>query len=128
MQLLIGKRNYLSFLRRTELDKTNFSCKFSRYGFNSEGYLKVYDRVVEFKKIIRKGKILGINIGKNKTSTDAADDYLKGLKLFAATADYLVVNISSPNTPGLRDLQNKNELNILLDKVLLNKNKIKWKQ
>jgi dihydroorotate dehydrogenase len=64
-----------------------------------------------------KNQILGINIGKNKLSTDAVDDYLKGVKAFSEYADYLVVNISSPNTPGLRSLQNKKELEELIDPV-----------
>ena len=60
---------------------------------------------------------MGINIGKNKTSTDAVRDYLEGVKHFATHADYLVINISSPNTPGLRSLQNKAELENLIDPV-----------
>ena len=64
-----------------------------------------------------KNQILGINIGKNKLSTDAVDDYLKGVKAFSEYADYLVVNISSPNTPGLRSLQNRKELEELIDPV-----------
>ena len=52
---------------------------------------------------------VGVNVGKNKTTpeADALEDYRKGLSAFADLADYLVVNISSPNTPGLRDLQNE---------------------
>jgi dihydroorotate dehydrogenase len=79
--------------------------------------LKVHERVAKFRKKSENFQILGVNIGKNKTSTDAVDDYLKGLKTFCGDADYLVINISSPNTPGLRDLQKKNELEILIDKV-----------
>ena len=62
-------------------------------------------------------KILGINIGKNKTSTDTVKDYLKGVSAFEQFADYLVINISSPNTPGLRSLQSKKELENLIDPV-----------
>ena len=87
------------------------------YGFNSDGYLKVHERVADFRKTSKPFQILGVNIGKNKTSTDAAEDYLKGLKTFGEQADYLVINISSPNTPGLRDLQKKNELELLIEKV-----------
>lgn len=58
-----------------------------------------------------------MNLGKNKTSTDAAADYVEGVKKFGHLADYLVINISSPNTPGLRALQNKDELEKLLEKV-----------
>ena len=72
---------------------------------------------MKFKNTSERYQILGVNIGKNKTSTDAADDYLNGLKKFGNHVDYLVINISSPNTPGLRDLQKKNELEVLIDKV-----------
>ena len=72
-------------------------------------------------------QILGINIGKNKLSQDAVDDYLKGVKAFSEYADYLVVNISSPNTPGLRSLQNKKELEQLIDPVNLKKKNIDFK-
>lgn len=60
---------------------------------------------------------MGVNLGKNKTSPDAAGDYLKGVSKFGPVADYLVINISSPNTPGLRDMQRQDELKSLLSKV-----------
>lgn len=63
------------------------------------------------------GMPLGINLGKNKSSTDAAADYVAGVQTLGPLADYLVVNVSSPNTPGLRDLQGKAELQDLLTKV-----------
>lgn len=58
--------------------------------------------------------IKGLNIGKNKTSTDAVADYVTGLQKLYAHADYITVNISSPNTEGLRDLQQKQQLDELL--------------
>ncbi|KAL2300056.1 hypothetical protein Nmel_012015 [Mimus melanotis] len=60
---------------------------------------------------------LGVNLGKNKSSADAAADYVAGVRTLGPLADYLVVNVSSPNTPGLRDLQGKAELRDLLSKV-----------
>lgn len=63
------------------------------------------------------GMPLGVNLGKNKSSTDAAADYVAGVRTLGPLADYLVVNVSSPNTPGLRDLQGKAELRDLLTKV-----------
>lgn len=60
---------------------------------------------------------LGINLGKNKLSQDTGADYLQGVRVLGSLADYLVVNVSSPNTPGLRDLQGKAELRQLLQKV-----------
>lgn len=67
------------------------------------------------------GLPLGINLGKNKLSQDAGADYLEGVKVLGPLADYLVVNVSSPNTPGLRDLQGKAELRQLLHTVGLQK-------
>lgn len=63
------------------------------------------------------GMPLGVNLGKNKGSVDAAADYVAGVRTLGPLADYLVVNVSSPNTPGLRDLQGKAELHDLLTKV-----------
>lgn len=60
------------------------------------------------------GLPLGINLGKNKLSQDAASDYLEGVRALGLLADYLVVNVSSPNTPGLRNLQGKAKLRQLL--------------
>ncbi|XP_021570243.1 dihydroorotate dehydrogenase (quinone), mitochondrial [Carlito syrichta] len=64
------------------------------------------------------GLPLGINLGKNKTSEDAAADYVEGVRVLGPLADYLVVNVSSPNTAGLRSLQEKVELRCLLTRVL----------
>lgn len=64
---------------------------------------------------------LGINLGKNKTSApDSHQDYIDGVKAFAPFADYLVVNVSSPNTPGLRSLQKREYLMDLISKVFEN--------
>jgi len=62
--------------------------------------------------------VLGVNLGKNKASADAARDYEQGVARLARFADYLVVNVSSPNTPGLRALQGRRELEALLRRVL----------
>ena len=60
---------------------------------------------------------MGVNLGKNKESADPVDDYVLGVRLFGEVADYLVVNVSSPNTPGLRNMQGGEQLEELLDKV-----------
>ncbi len=75
-------------------------------GFNNDGMVKIANRV---KKIYPFTTPLGANIGKNKTTPqkNALDDYEILIETFKDLSDYLVVNISSPNTPGLRDLQNK---------------------
>ena len=62
--------------------------------------------------------IVGVNIGANKESADRAGDYVAGVARFADVADYIAINISSPNTPGLRDLQEKAALTGLLDRVV----------
>jgi dihydroorotate dehydrogenase len=67
--------------------------------------------------------ILGVNLGKNKTSEDAVGDYVKGVQSFSVLADYLVVNVSSPNTPGLRAMQGRKQLQSLLDAVVAERDK-----
>lgn len=89
----------------------------NRYGFNSDGHEAVYNRLKEVKSDPNFEGIVGVNLGKNKLSEDAAFDYMEGLRKFADLADYFVVNISSPNTPGLRNLQSKNNLQNLLLKL-----------
>ncbi|WP_375460100.1 quinone-dependent dihydroorotate dehydrogenase [uncultured Enterovirga sp.] len=76
----------------------------NRNGFNSEG-LEVYVRRLAGRG--RAAGFLGANLGKNKETEDAAADYVAGIAATAPLADYLVVNVSSPNTPGLRDLQGR---------------------
>ncbi|NXL65866.1 PYRD dehydrogenase, partial [Chordeiles acutipennis] len=94
----------------------------NRYGFNSHGHAAVERRLRARQetqlRLTGAGMPLGVNLGKNKTSTDAAADYMAGVRMLGPLADYLVVNVSSPNTPGLRDLQGKAELRDLLTQVL----------
>ncbi|KAM6176924.1 dihydroorotate dehydrogenase (quinone), mitochondrial isoform 2-T2 [Erethizon dorsatum] len=94
----------------------------NRCGFNSQGLLAVERRLRARQqrqtRLTADGLPLGINLGKNKTSVDAAADYAEGIRVLGPLADYLVVNVSSPNTPGLRSLQGKAELRHLLTKVL----------
>jgi len=73
----------------------------NRMGFNNDGIDAALARVVKAK---RRG-VLGINVGANKDSTDRIADYQAGVARAAPVADYVTINISSPNTPGLRDLQ-----------------------
>ncbi|XP_055608249.1 dihydroorotate dehydrogenase (quinone), mitochondrial-like [Uranotaenia lowii] len=95
----------------------------NRYGFNSEGHQAVFERLQKVQQANGESKVtLGINLGKNKLSDDAVGDYTEGIKRFSKIADYLVINISSPNTPGLRSMQNKSTLQILLSEVLKARN------
>ena len=89
----------------------------NRYGFNSDGHDKVSERVRKLKSANFEG-ILGVNLGKNKTSDDPIEDYVTGVNVFGPMCNYLVINISSPNTPGLRSMQNKDQLYNLLKAVI----------
>lgn len=86
----------------------------NRMGFNNEGALDAAQRL----KAKRSSDVIGINIGKNKTQQDAVADYRSGATVLGPLADYLVVNVSSPNTPGLRDLQAVEELRPILQVVV----------
>ncbi len=86
----------------------------NRMGFNNDGMEAVAARL---QKRPRTG-ILGVNLGKNKDSLDANEDYRLGIGKLATLADYLVINVSSPNTPGLRSLQGREPLQSLLATVL----------
>jgi dihydroorotate dehydrogenase len=70
-------------------------------------------------KSLRPGRLLAVNLGKNKTSkADDHEDYVKGVKMLGPYADVIVVNVSSPNTPGLRGLQRGESLFDLLSQVV----------
>jgi len=89
----------------------------NRYGFNSDGHEKVLDRIKELRAQGFQGHV-GVNLGKNKLSPHPIKDYVDGIKLFGPLADYLVINISSPNTPGLRDWQRVSHLKDLLSELV----------
>ncbi|HLY58813.1 MAG TPA: quinone-dependent dihydroorotate dehydrogenase [Stellaceae bacterium] len=86
----------------------------NRLGFNSEGLDAVRRRLV----LRRKSGIIGANVGMNRDSSDAAADYTQGIAALGAYADYLVINISSPNTPGLRDLQRPEKARSLIEAAI----------
>jgi len=87
----------------------------NRLGFNNEGHDRAFTRLSA-----RAGRpgIVGVNIGANKDSADRIADYEAGVKRFAALASYLTINISSPNTPGLRDMQARAALAELLSRAI----------
>jgi dihydroorotate dehydrogenase len=86
----------------------------NRMGFNNEGHTNVLKRL-EVRR--QKGGIVGVNIGANKDSQDRIADYVLGLEKFSSVASYITINISSPNTPGLRNLQARDDLQRLLDQL-----------
>jgi dihydroorotate dehydrogenase len=87
----------------------------NRMGFNNGG---VASAVARLARRDRKRGVVGINIGANKDSADRVADYREAFRAVAPLADYVTVNISSPNTPGLRAMQDKGALDELLDAVL----------
>ncbi|XP_005093571.1 dihydroorotate dehydrogenase (quinone), mitochondrial isoform X1 [Aplysia californica] len=89
---------------------------------NIASWIKVLKRRVRTR--MKEAGVLGVNLGKNKTSPDAVSDYVKGVRKFGGIADYLVINVSSPNTPGLRDMQKQEVLIELLDQVVAERNKL----
>jgi dihydroorotate dehydrogenase len=86
----------------------------NRLGFNNEGHEAVAARL-EARKALP--GIVGINIGANKDAVDRIADFAEGVRRFAHLGSYLAINISSPNTPGLRDLQGREQLAALLSAV-----------
>ena len=89
----------------------------NRLGFNSRGLALFTEELTERRRAGRSG-IVGANVGKNRDSADAAADYAAGIEALAGLADYLVVNLSSPNTPGLRALQARAEMEELFARVV----------
>ncbi|WP_018858607.1 quinone-dependent dihydroorotate dehydrogenase [Rhizobium sp. 42MFCr.1] len=86
----------------------------NRLGFNNEGHDAAFARL----SVIRGNGMIGVNIGANKDSEDRIVDYVLGIRRFYSVARYFTANISSPNTPGLRDLQARESLAALLSAVL----------
>jgi len=87
----------------------------NRLGFNNEGGASVLARLA---MRVNAGGIVGVNIGANRDSPDRAGDYVRLIETFAAVTSYFTVNVSSPNTPGLRDLQQADALDDLLARVI----------
>jgi len=91
----------------------------NRYGFNSDGEAAVAARLDAYRRAqsalppAARG-LVGVNLGKNKDTVEALDDYVRGVRALTQYADYMVVNVSSPNTAGLRSLQGKRQLRALL--------------
>jgi dihydroorotate dehydrogenase len=86
----------------------------NRLGFNNDGYAAAHARL--------SGRphpgVVGVNIGPNKDSADRIADYVLGVRTFADVASYFTINVSSPNTPGLRDLQQRGALDELVARVI----------
>jgi dihydroorotate dehydrogenase len=93
----------------------------NRLGFNNEGEAAVLRRL----RSRAKGHgIIGVNVGANRDSTDRIADYARLIETFGPVADYIAVNVSSPNTPGLRDLQQAKSLDDLLARVIAARHRV----
>jgi dihydroorotate dehydrogenase len=93
----------------------------NRLGFNSEGEAAVLQRLAARSG---RGGIVGVNIGANRGSSDRAADYARLIARVAPVASYIAVNVSSPNTPGLRDLQRATALSDLLARIVETRNQV----
>ena len=87
----------------------------NRLGFNNEGAAAVHMRLAARRGA---GGIVGVNVGANRDSKDRTEDYVRLIETMSTVASYFTVNVSSPNTPGLRDLQQANALDDLLARVI----------
>ena len=99
------------------------SALLNRMGFNNDGVDIILNRLKKYKGDM----VIGANIGKNKTTSNenAVEDYLFSFKILRNYVDYFTVNISSPNTPDLRKLQSKSNLENLLSKIQIENSKEK---
>ncbi len=88
----------------------------NRMGFPGAG-VEVAARNLSAWRALGRGGLVGVNLGKNKETQDPAADYVAGARALAPLADYLAINVSSPNTPGLRALQGRRELEHLIVQV-----------
>ena len=95
----------------------------NRLGFNNQGSETILNRI----KSNKKNGILGVNVGPNKDSDNRLNDYLIGLEKFHEVADYITINISSPNTENLRNFHDENKLKELLKSIKDKKNELKTK-
>ena len=93
----------------------------NRLGFNNHGSDTILNRIKSNKKL----GVLGVNVGPNKDSNDRLNDYLIGLEKFSEVADYITINISSPNTENLRNFHDENKLKELLKSVSEKKKQLK---
>lgn len=87
----------------------------NRLGFNNEGLPAA---VARLRGLDTRAGPIGVNLGANRDAADPVADYVSGMQAVAGVADYVTINISSPNTPGLRDLQERQRLAALLKRVL----------
>ena len=93
-------------------------------GFNNKGSKKAKKNLSKLKNIFSENKIVGVNIGKNKNTINSIDDFLFGMEQLGDVSSYITINISSPNTKGLRDLQLRGNIENLIKKIVLKRDKL----
>ena len=86
-------------------------------GFNNKGSKTVKQNIIKYIKSSKDNKLIGVNIGKNKSSINSINDYLLCMDELGSVANYITINISSPNTEGLRDLQLRGNIEELIKKI-----------
>ena len=96
------------------------SAVINRMGFNSQGHEAAARRLAARRRV----GIVGVNLGANKDSPDRVDDYVRGLERLGPFADYVTINVSSPNTPGLRDLQLASAMGALMQRLMAAREKM----
>jgi dihydroorotate dehydrogenase len=103
---------------RAVINRMGFNNEGNRMGFNNEGLEAITGRLGRLRANASPDIVIGVNLGKNRDTMDAPRDYVAGIRAAAPVADFLVINVSSPNTPGLRDLQSRDALRALLVEAL----------
>ena len=103
---------------------SNDKAIINHLGFNNRGIVKVKKNLNKIRNKNYNNKIIGINIGKNKKTINSIDDYLFGLENLNSLSSYITINISSPNTKGLRDLQLKGNIEGFIKKINKKKSEI----
>ncbi len=93
-------------------------------GFNNKGSIKIKKNISKLKNNFAKNKIIGVNLGKNKNSVNSISDYLYGMEQLGNLASYITINISSPNTKGLRDLQLRGNIENLIKQITTKREEI----
>ena len=94
-------------------------------GFNNDGSDEIKENLKSFYSTDNLGGVVGINLGKNKSTKNDIDDYLYCIEKLGIYGNYITINISSPNTPGLRDLQLRGKIETLVKKIQDKKNENK---
>ncbi len=93
-------------------------------GFNNKGSIKVKKNIKKLNISFRQNKIIGVNLGKNKNNENSINDFLYGMEQLGDLASYITINISSPNTKGLRDLQLRGNIENLIKQIVRKREEI----